>query len=162
LHGLGILITVVTMMAPKDVGSDNAKDKSDEEAATKTQRKTKRASCGSCGNPILGSKPNGKVASPESEEPGRDSAPGGAKPKSDEPQVDTGVVKPAVKQTQAYTRLQPSNDPQDISHYGEPDLHSTYEDHYDVDQSANQTGYADVNTSSRQVAYNDFDMQNFS
>lgn len=149
------------MMAPKDAGSDDAKDKSDEEAATTTQKKSKRASCGSCGNPISGSKPNGKVASPESEESGGDSALGGAKPKPDDPQVDTGVVKPTVKQTQAlYSRLQPSNDPQDISHYGEPDLDSTYEDRYAVDKSANQTGYANVNASSRQVAY-DFDMQNF-
>jgi len=147
------------MMAPKDAGSDDAKDKSDEEAATKTQKKSKRASCGSCGNPISGSKPNGK---PENEESGGDSAPVGAKPKPDEPQIDTGVVKPSAKQIQAlYTRPQPSNDPQGISHYGEPDLHSTYEDHYAVDKSANQTRYANVNTSSRQVAYDDFDMQNF-
>lgn len=149
-------------MSPKDAGSDDAKDKGDEEAATKTQEKSKRASCGSCGNPISGGKPSGNVASPESEESGGDSALDGAKPKPDEPQVDTGDVKPTSKQIQAlYTLLQPSNDPRDISHYGEPDLHSTYEDHYAVDKSANQTGYANVNTSSRQVAYDDFDVQNF-
>jgi hypothetical protein len=159
---LGILITVVTMMGPKGASSDDAKDKSDEEAAAKTQKKSKRASCGSCGIPISGSKPNGKAPSPENDESDNKSTLGGAKPKPNEPQVDTDAVKPTVKQTQAlYTRLQPSNDPQDFSHYGEPDLHSTYEDHYAVDKNANQAGHASVNTSSRQVAYDDFDMQDF-
>jgi len=137
------------MMAPK---GDNTKDKGDEETGTKIDKKTKRASCASCGTPTPGSKSNKEHSAVN--ENSNDLLKSDGKP--NEPEVDTEAIKSIVKQSQAlYTRLQPSDDPLDISAGSQP-LNSTQESHY-----AEQTGYADIDMNFRDGRYDDYDMQNF-
>jgi hypothetical protein len=162
---LGIITTVVTTLAPKGAGSEDIRGKGDEETGTKTGNKSKRLSCTSCGQPTSPSKANGTTKPMDNEKPDRKSTgdtnakPGDNKAKSEEPHVDTEAIKSVVKQSKAhYTPLQPSSDPRDFSHYGEPETGNMYAN---GGTNTAQTGYADVDMSTRQVAYGDFDMQDF-
>ena len=162
LHVLGIIITVVTMMAPKGSGSSDAKDKSDEEAGTKTDKKSKHTSCGSCGKPTSSSNP-GEAKPPKGSEKPEDSVKiNDNTPKPEEPNVDTEAIKSVVKQSRAlYTRLQPSNDAQDFAHYGETDVNPTQRSGNNVDINNVQTRYDNTDATSGQVAYDDFYMRDF-
>jgi hypothetical protein len=165
LHVLGIITTVVTTPTPKGAGSEDIKGKSDEETGTKTGYKSMRLSCTSCGQPTSPSKANGTTKPMDNEKPDRKSAgnadakPGDIKAKFEEAHVDTEATESIVKQRKAhYTPLQPSSDPRDFSHYGEPETGNMYAN---GGTNTAQTGYADVDLSTRQVAYGDFDMQDF-
>jgi hypothetical protein len=149
------------MLGPKAIGPSKSTDNDDGETATKPN--TKRLSCGSCGRPISGSKPDGKKPPTDAEKPEDKPKQDETKSKPDEPQVDTEAIKSIVKQSQGlYTRLQPSSDPQDFSHYGEPDLNSMPGDNFtNVDMNGAQTVYANADVNSRQVAYDNFNIQSF-
>jgi hypothetical protein len=223
LHILGIIITVVTILGPKTADAEYAKGKNDEESGTKTNNKSKRLSCGSCGQPTSPSKLNGKTKPTDNGKPdGKPTTDTHAelvdvKAKSAEPHINEDAIKSIVKQNKTlYTRLQPSSDPENFSDYGEPDRKPITDTHtklvdvkakseephinedaiksiakqsktlytrlqpsrypenfsdYGEPEAGNeyangntnvaQTGYADVDMSSRQVAYDDLDMQAF-
>lgn len=140
------------MLKPKSASPEDSEDKRDEESGTNTGKMAKHSSCGSCGKPISGWKPDEKKPRTNTETPNVNSRQNEVESKSGARQVDQDVTKSIFEQSQAlYARLQPNKDPQDFSYYGELDLNSTREDHYAVDMNGAQTGYADV-----EVAYDGF------
>lgn len=148
------------MLGPKGADAKGTEGKKDEETGTKTDNKSKRISCASCGQQTPSSKANRKTKPTDNEKPDEkstadsDAEPDDIKAKPAEPLVDTEAIKSIVKQSKAlYTALRPSSDPDDIGHYGEHDSNPTNGDII----MAPQTGYADVDMSHRQ--YDDFDMQ---
>lgn len=154
LHGLGIIITVVTMLTSKE---NSAEDNNDEEAGAKTNKENRKSPCASCGTTTSNSKINKKKPLANNEKPDSIIKANGTELEPNKPQVDIEAIKSLVNQSQGlYTRLQQSENPQDVPYNGEPDLDLTHENYYNT-----QTGHTKAKSDTREVTYDDYGMQNF-
>jgi len=131
LHALGIIITIVTMIGPK--------------MTTNTDKKPSKTGKASAPKTTLGSrKPSGAKTPSEkdSKEPeDNTNMDADLNPKPEGSQPDKDAITNFVNQSQ--------------------DLYSRLQGEDRTDSSADQTKYADVDMTSRQADYTDFDMQRF-
>jgi hypothetical protein len=137
LHVLGIIITIVGLLGPKEPNRPPSQGgKGDEVSAPKSKPGSSKLS---------EAKPSEKDKPEDAKKPADEKKPEDSSSERAEPQVDKDAITSLIKQSQAlYTRVN-TEDRTDFWHYGESD----------------QTGYADIDINSRQVNYDDFDMQGF-
>jgi catalase len=140
LHALGIIITILNMLRPKEPNAADSKAGQGNEAPlNKTQTKLS-ASTGS-GKPSDAAKPSA-TDKPEKPADGEASE-SDDNTKPEEPQPDTDAIASLFKQSQALYRRLNTNDQTDFRQNDQQD----------------QTGYADVDINSQQADYSDYDIQ---
>jgi hypothetical protein len=142
LHALGIIITILNMLRPKEPNTADSKaGQGNGLKAPLNNTQTKLSASTGSGKPSDAAKPS---ATDKPEKPaGGEASESDDNTEPEEPQPDTDAIASLIKQSQALYRRLNTNDQTDFRQNDQQD----------------QTGYADVDINSRQADYSDYDIQ---